>query len=56
MVSDLITPSVEQCSHKIPSERAEPAEILYRLNAQYEEETLSCAAVYDWCSKSSEGC
>jgi hypothetical protein len=56
MVSDLVPPSVEQCCHKIPSERAELEEILSKLNAQYGEETLSCAAVYAWCSKSSEGC
>jgi hypothetical protein len=32
-----------------------PAEILCRLNAQYEEKTLSCASVYDWYSILSEG-
>jgi hypothetical protein len=33
-----------------------PAEILCRLNAQYGEETLSHASVYDWYSKFSEVC
>jgi hypothetical protein len=56
MVSDLVTTSVEQHCHKVPSERAEPAEILYRLYAQYGEETLSYVTVYEWGSKSSEGC
>jgi hypothetical protein len=37
-------------------ERAKPAEILRRLNAQYGEETLSYASVCDWYSKFSEGC
>jgi hypothetical protein len=37
--------------HHIPGERvSETKRSSYRLNAQYGEETLSCAGVYDWYS------
>jgi hypothetical protein len=36
-------------------EKVKPAEILCRLSTQNGEETLSCASVYDWCNKFSEG-
>jgi hypothetical protein len=55
--SDLVTPSVEQCCiiKFLLKEKVKPAEILCNLNAEYEEETLSCASVYDWKGKSPEG-
>jgi hypothetical protein len=37
-------------------EKVKPAEVLHRLNAQYGEETLSHASVYDWYSKFPEIC
>jgi hypothetical protein len=46
VVSDLATPNVELCCIIILT--ANPAEIRRRLNAQYVEETLMCANIYDW--------
>jgi ABC-type Fe3+-citrate transport system substrate-binding protein len=56
-MSDLVIPSVEQhCIIKfLLKEKVKPAEILPRLNAQYGEEILSCASIYDWYNKFSEG-
>jgi hypothetical protein len=42
MLSDLVIPSVEQCSIIIFLVKEKPAEILCRLNAQYGEETAVC--------------
>jgi hypothetical protein len=52
MVSDLVTPSVEQCCFIIllANENMKPVEIRHRLNAQNGEETLSCGNVSDWYS------
>jgi hypothetical protein len=36
-------------------EKVKPAKILCSLNADNEEETLSCVSVYDWKDKSPEG-
>jgi hypothetical protein len=36
-------------------EKVKSAEILHRLSAQYGDETLPCACVYDWCNKFSKG-
>jgi hypothetical protein len=47
MASDLVPSSVEQCCIIEFLVKEKPAEILYRLNAQYGEETLSCASDYD---------
>jgi hypothetical protein len=49
MASDLLTPSVEQrCVIKfIVREEVKPIEIPRRLNAQYGEETLTYAGLYD---------
>jgi hypothetical protein len=49
-MSNLVIPSVEQhCIIKFPmKEKMKPAEILPRLTAQYGEQTLSCANIYDW--------
>jgi hypothetical protein len=56
MASDLVTPCVAQCCiiKFLVKEKVKPAEVLHRLNAQYGEETLSHASVYDW-YKFSEG-
>jgi hypothetical protein len=50
MAPDLFTPSVEQCGiiKSLVKEKVQPAEILLRLNAEYEKETLSHASVYDF--------
>jgi hypothetical protein len=56
MASDLVTPSAEQrCVITfLVKEEIRPAEILRR-NAQYGEETHSCASVCGWYSKFYEG-
>jgi hypothetical protein len=57
MASDLATPSVEQrCIIKLlVKEVVKPVEIRRMLNAQYGEETLSHAGVYDCCKNVSGG-
>jgi hypothetical protein len=52
MVSDLVTPNVEQCCiiRFLAKENMKPAEILQRLNAQNGDETLSCGSACDWFS------
>lgn len=50
---DLITLNVEH-HYQVHDESMKPKEILHRLNAQYGEETISCAGVWDWYSKFSE--
>jgi hypothetical protein len=58
MASDPVTPSVEQnCIIRfLVKEKLQPAEIIHKLYAQYGEQTLSCASVYDWYNKFSDGC
>jgi hypothetical protein len=58
MVPDPVTHSAEElCSVKfLVQEKVGPAEILHRLNAQQEEETLSHASVYGQYKKFAEGC
>jgi hypothetical protein len=58
MVSDPVTPSVEQCYIIIflLKETVKQAEILPKLNAQYGEEAISCASACNWCSEFFEGC
>jgi hypothetical protein len=36
--------------------KVKPAENLHRLSVQYAEENLSCASIWDWYKKFSEGC
>jgi hypothetical protein len=52
MVSDLVTPSVEQCCiiKFLAKENMKPAEIPQRINAQNGDETLSYGSACDWYS------
>jgi hypothetical protein len=52
MVSDLVTPGVEQCCiiKFLAKENMKPAEILQMLNAQNGCMTVSCGCVCDWYS------
>jgi hypothetical protein len=58
MVSDPVTPSAEQhcITEFLLKEKVKPAEIPHKLSAQYGEENLSCANIWDWYYKFSEGC
>jgi hypothetical protein len=53
-----VTLSVEQCCiiRFLVKEKVKLAEIIRGLSAQYGEETLSRASVYDWCNIFFEGC
>jgi hypothetical protein len=55
MASDLVTPGVFCIIKFLAQEKVKPTEILRRLNALYGVEILSCANVYNWNNKFSEG-